>query len=79
MAWVEQTPSAPPNWQSGLIDTAMRCLILEENIEPVLEEKIHGVGDVLQLFTLTLNRKDRREGMSKHTQVAGLRVSRSVG
>jgi translation initiation factor IF-2 len=48
--------------------------ILEQAIEPVMEENVLGQADVLQLFTLTLNRKDRREGMSKHTQVAGGRV-----
>ena len=49
--------------------------LLEEAIDPILEEKVIGTAEVEQLFTLTLNRKDRREGMMKYTQVAGLRVA----
>jgi translation initiation factor IF-2 len=49
--------------------------VLEEAIEPIIEEAVLGVADVQQVFTLTLNRKDRREGMSKSTHVAGARVS----
>ena len=49
--------------------------LLEEAIEPILEEKVLGAAEVQQLFTLTLNRKDRRDGMAKQTQVAGLHVS----
>lgn len=41
----------------------------------MLEEVVIGTAEVQQLFTLTLNRKDRKEGMSKLTQVAGLKVS----
>ena len=48
--------------------------VLEEAIEPVWEEKELGQTEVLQLFTLTLNRKDRREGMKKLTGVVGCRV-----
>ena len=40
MAWVEQTPSAPPHWQSGLIDTAMRCLIYEVNLDDLQHELV---------------------------------------
>ena len=49
--------------------------ILEEAMDPIIEEKVVGLAEVLQLFTLTLNRKDRKDGMSKFTQVAGCRVS----
>lgn len=49
--------------------------LLENAIEPVLEEIVLGAAQVQQLFTLTLNRKDRRSGMLKQTQVAGLLVS----
>ena len=49
--------------------------VLEDAIEPIIEEKVVGTAEVQQLFTLTLNRKDRREGMSKFTQVAGCRVN----
>lgn len=49
--------------------------MLDAAIEPVLEEELVGSAEVQQLFTLTLNRKDRKEGMKKSTQVAGLRVS----
>ena len=49
--------------------------VLEGAIEPVYEETVLGVAEVQQCFTLTLNRKDRREGMAKSTDVAGSRVS----
>ena len=48
--------------------------VLEDAITPVFEEKQLGQTEVLQLFTLTLNRKDRKQGMKKHTSVAGCRV-----
>jgi len=48
---------------------------LEGAIEPVLQERTTGEAEVLEVFTLTLNRKDRREGMSKKTAVAGSRVA----
>ena len=49
--------------------------MLEAAIKPVYEDKVLGETEVLQLFTLTLNRKDRKEGMNKFTQVAGCRVT----
>ena len=48
--------------------------VLEAAIEPVFEEKELGQTEVQQIFTLTLNRKDRKEGMKKNTIVAGCRV-----
>ena len=48
--------------------------MLEAAIEPVFEEKELGQTEVQQIFTLTLNRKDRKEGMKKNTIVAGCRV-----
>ncbi|EOD09904.1 hypothetical protein EMIHUDRAFT_371788 [Emiliania huxleyi CCMP1516] len=44
-------------------------------IEPVVEARETGQAEVLEVFTLTLNRKDRAVGMSKHTAVAGSRVT----
>ena len=55
-----------------LMETAKRTL--EEAIDPVVEEHTTGTAEVLETFTLTLNRKDRKDGMSKHTVVAGSRV-----
>ena len=49
--------------------------VLEEAIEPVVEEHERGNVEVLQTFTLTLNTKDRKAGMVKKTQVAGGRVT----
>ena len=49
--------------------------VLEEAIEPVIEEHERGNVEVLQTFTLTLNTKDRKAGMVKRTQVAGGRVT----
>mmetsp|Transcript_11661 Transcript_11661/g.38377 ORF Transcript_11661/g.38377 Transcript_11661/m.38377 type:complete len:90 (-) Transcript_11661:3-272(-) len=49
--------------------------MLEAAIEPVVEARETGEADVLEVFTLTLNRKDRAVGMSKHTAVAGSRVT----
>ena len=49
--------------------------VLEEAIEPVIEEHERGNVEVLQTFTLTLNTKDRKAGMVKKTQVAGGRVT----
>ena len=49
--------------------------VLEDAIPPVLEEEVLGTAEVLQRFTLTLNRKDRKAGMSKFTSVAGARVA----
>ena len=48
--------------------------VLEEHIPPVMEESVLGRASCLELFTLTLNQKLRKEGMAKQTQVAGLRV-----
>jgi translation initiation factor IF-2 len=48
--------------------------MLEQAIEPVMEEVEHGTAEVRDVFTLTLNRKDRKAGMSKFTKVAGSRV-----
>ena len=41
----------------------------------MVEARETGEADVLEVFTLTLNRKDRAVGMSKHTAVAGSRVT----
>jgi len=49
--------------------------VLEDAIEPVYEDAVTGEAEVLETFTLTLNRKDRKEGMSKYTLVAGSRVT----
>ena len=47
---------------------------LEAAIEPVLEDKEKGRAEVLELFTLTLTKKERKDGMSKFTTVAGSKV-----
>jgi len=57
----------------ALVDAAKE--MLEAAIEPVVEARETGEADVLEVFTLTLNRKDRAVGMSKHTAVAGSRVT----
>merc|ERR1740117_2390951 len=49
--------------------------LLEEAIEPVMEEHELGVAEVRDVFTLTLNRKDRKAGMSKFSKVAGSKVT----
>lgn len=49
--------------------------LLEESIEPVIEEKIVGTSEVKETFTLTLNRKHRKDGMAKRTGVAGCKVA----
>lgn len=47
---------------------------LEAAIEPILEDKEKGTAEVLELFTLTLTKKERKDGMSKFTTVAGSKV-----
>ena len=39
-----------------------------------MEEQEQGTAEVRDVFTLTLNRKDRKAGMSKFSKVAGSRV-----
>ena len=56
----------------ALVDAAKE--VLEAAIPPRLEDVTHGSAEVLQTFELTLNAKDRREGMSKRTKVAGCKV-----
>ena len=46
-----------------------------EIVAALCAPQVLGTCEVQQLFTLTLNRKDRKSGMAKHTQVAGCRVS----
>jgi len=60
----------------GLMEAAKQTL--EGAIEPVVEERETGSAEVLETFTLTLNRKDRADGMAKHTVVAGARVLSGV-
>jgi translation initiation factor IF-2 len=60
----------------GLMEAAKQTL--EDAIDPVVEERETGTAEVLETFTLTLNRKDRADGMGKHTVVAGARVVSGV-
>ena len=57
----------------SLVDAAKE--ILEAAIPPRLEDVATGAAEVLQVFELTLNGKDRKEGMSKRTKVAGCKVN----
>lgn len=57
----------------SLVDSAKD--ILEAAIPPRLEDVTTGTVEVLQVFELILNAKDRKEGMSKRTKVAGCKVS----
>jgi len=49
--------------------------VLEENIPPRMEDVELGSAEVQQVFTLTLTTKERKLGMTKHTNVAGARVT----
>lgn len=71
-------PFHPP---LGLFPSLLLCRLvdgvkeqLEASIDPVFEDKEVGTAEVLELFTLTLTRKERKEGMGKFTTVAGSRV-----
>jgi len=48
--------------------------VLEAKIPPAIDSVATGKAEVQEVFQLTLNRKDRREGMFKKTFVAGSRV-----
>ena len=48
---------------------------LEAAIEPIMEDHQTGTAEIVEVFTLTLNRKYRKDGMAKLTAVAGSRVT----
>ncbi len=52
--------------------------MLEKAIPPVVEERVLGTAEVLDTFTLTLNRKGRSDGIGKRPVVAGSKVSTGV-